>query len=310
MNFKIQKINEESLKITEKNNYSNYRDKNNEILIIVEIQKKDINKNIYFLDNTDYFDEEKKINYFHDNLPELNKSNVELFINNEKYEFQKYFIPNKEGFYTIKLKINIYIKNCSHMFNECNNLINIDLSSFNTEYVTDMSYMFAYCYKLKNINLSSLNTKNVTDMSYMFAYCHNLSNIDLSNFDTKNVNNMYSMFSYCYILKNINLASFETTNVTNMGYMFSNCESLINLDLSYFNIQNVIDMSYMFSSCYKLKYIDLSNFILNDKANVKINVNGMFFPCSNLEKIKMKNNFYEIIKTQISSNIEIIMNKS
>ena len=288
--------------INEKINNLNSHNKKNEILMIIEIEKKDINKNIYFLDNTDFFDEEKKLNHFHDNLPELNKSNVDLFINNEKYEFKKYFIPKTEGVYTIKLQINIYIKNCSYMFYECINLINIDLSSFNTENTIDMSYMFAYCYKLKNINLSNFNTKNVKDMSYMFAYCHNLLNIDLSSFDTKNVNNMYSMFSYCYLLKNINLDSFETKNVTDMGYMFSNCENLINLDLSIFNIQNVVDMRYMFSSCYKLKYIDLSNFIPRNKANI----NGMFFPCSNLGKLKIKKEFYEIIKSEINFNIEII----
>ena len=262
--------------INEKINNLNSHNKKNEILMIIEIEKKDINKNIYFLDNTDFFDEEKKLNHFHDNLPELNKSNVDLFINNEKYEFKKYFIPKTEGVYTIKLQINIYIKNCSYMFYECINLINIDLSSFNTE--------------------------NTIDMSYMFAYCHNLLNIDLSSFDTKNVNNMYSMFSYCYLLKNINLDSFETKNVTDMGYMFSNCENLINLDLSIFNIQNVVDMRYMFSSCYKLKYIDLSNFIPRNKANI----NGMFFPCSNLGKLKIKKEFYEIIKSEINFNIEII----
>ena len=236
--------------INEKINNLNSHNKKNEILMIIEIEKKDINKNIYFLDNTDFFDEEKKLNHFHDNLPELNKSNVDLFINNEKYEFKKYFIPKTEGVYTIKLQINIYIKNCSYMFYECINLINIDLSSF----------------------------------------------------DTKNVNNMYSMFSYCYLLKNINLDSFETKNVTDMGYMFSNCENLINLDLSIFNIQNVVDMRYMFSSCYKLKYIDLSNFIPRNKANI----NGMFFPCSNLGKLKIKKEFYEIIKSEINFNIEII----
>ena len=284
---------------------SNIYIKKNEINIIIDIEEKDINKNIYFLDNTDYIDEETKITHFHDNLTELNPSNVELYINNEKYQYQKYFIPKKEGIYSIKLIFKINIKNCSYMFNECNNLLNIDLSCFNTKNVLDMSYMFAYCYKLKSINLVNFDTKNVLDMSYMFAYCHNLSNINISFFNTKNVTNMNSLFAYCYILKDLNLSSFDTSKVTDMGYMFSNCESLESLDLSFFNTEKVIDMCYMFSSCYKLKYIDLSSFNIKNVANV----NGIFFPCSNLSKIKINKDFYKLVKYQIDSNIEIILYK-
>jgi len=211
-----------SLEINELGNNKNII---NEINITIEISKGDIKKNIYFLDNTDYIDEETKIKHFHDNLKELNKLNTELFINDKKYEFQKYFIPEKEGVYLIKIKFNILIKNCSYMFNECQNITNIDFSSFETSNVIDMSYMFAYCYKLKNINLFSFKTENVTDMSYMFAYCHNLSSLDLSFFNTKNVTNMNSMFAYCYILKDLNFSSFNTAKVINMSYMFSNCEN-------------------------------------------------------------------------------------
>ena len=275
----------------------------NEIRMIIQIEEKDKNKNIYFLDNTDYIDEETKINHFHDNLPELNQSNVELFINNEKNTFQKYFIPNKEGLYSIKLIFKTCIKNCSYMFNECSNILSIDLSSFNTKNVLDMSYMFAYCYKLKTINLFNFDTKNVINMSHMFAYCHNLSDINISFLNTKNVINMNSMFAYCYVLKDLNLSSFDTSKVKDMGYMFSNCENFESLDLSFFNTEKVTDMRYMFSSCYKLKYIDLSSFNIKNITNV----NGIFFPCSNLSKIKINEDFYKIVKYQIDPKIQIII---
>ena len=48
--------------------------KTNEIKIIVKINKGDINKDIYFLDNTDYTDFRGK-KHHHDNLKELNESN-------------------------------------------------------------------------------------------------------------------------------------------------------------------------------------------------------------------------------------------
>ena len=81
--------------------------KTNEIKLSVKINKDDINKDIYFLDNTDGTYNE--IKHYHDNLKELNESNTELYINDIKYKYKKYFKPDKEGIYIIKLKINTYI---------------------------------------------------------------------------------------------------------------------------------------------------------------------------------------------------------
>ena len=194
----------------------------NEIKLTVKVEKDDVNKEIYFLDNTDEkitiegefkginkygapeFNEIKE-EHHHDLLKELNESNVELYINNKKYKYEKYFIPDKEGLYNILLKFHILINDCSFMFYNCFNLTNINLSSFNTQNVTNMSCMFAFCSNLTNINLSSFNTQNVTNMSYMFQGCSNLTNIDLSLFNTQNVTNMSNMFYGCSNLKEIKI---------------------------------------------------------------------------------------------------------
>ena len=85
---------------------------NNEIRMEIKIRKEDVNKDIYFIDN-DYKDENEITinphNGYHNHLKELNISNTELFINDKKYEYKKYFIPEKEGIYSIKLKFNILI---------------------------------------------------------------------------------------------------------------------------------------------------------------------------------------------------------
>ena len=81
-----------------------YLNKMNEIKLEVKIKKEDINKDIYFLDNK------------YDSLEELNELNTELLINNKKYKYSKCFKPEKEGIYEIKIKFNIKIKNCCHMF--------------------------------------------------------------------------------------------------------------------------------------------------------------------------------------------------
>ena len=54
------------------------------------------------------------------------------------------------------------------MFNECNNLKELNLSNFNTNNVTNMRLMFQLCNNLNELNLSNFTTNNVTDMSYMF----------------------------------------------------------------------------------------------------------------------------------------------
>ena len=111
-------------------------------------------------------------------MKELNKDNTELYINDDKKEYKKYFIPEKEGIYTILLKLNISITDCSHMFDSCNRIINIDFSNFDTTNVTNMIKLFAFCESLKSLpDISKWNTTNVTDMSSMFSGCHSLESL-------------------------------------------------------------------------------------------------------------------------------------
>ena len=171
----------------------------NEIKMVIEINDDDINKDIYFLDNRIIL-ENYPIKYCHDGLQELNEENVELYIDEKKYNYKKYHKFTK-GKHTIVLKLKIKIKDCSKMFSNCINLTNIDLSNFNTSKATDMTAMFYNCRNLTNIDLSSFNTSNVTNMTAMFSDCINLTNLDLSSFNTSNVTNMTQMLSNCYIVK-------------------------------------------------------------------------------------------------------------
>ena len=254
--------------------------KNNEINMTLKIEKKDIKNDIYFLDNTNgnYKIEGKSISLKHDNLKELDESNVELFIDNIKLKFKKYFNPQKERLYKIKLRFKTKIKNCSFMFCDCKNILDLDLSSFDTKNATNMSYMFYNCKNLTNLNLSSFVTTNATNMSCMFSHCENILNLDLSSFDTSNATNMSYMFSHCEKLLNLDLSSFDTNNVTNMSYMFSDCKNLKSIDLSSFDTKNVTNMSHMFSVCEKMENLDLSSFITKNVTNM----NYMFSSCKNI----------------------------
>ena len=144
-------------------------------------------------------------------------------INNIKLSSFSYFHKfNKEGKYTIKYTFKNLLTSCACMFFN-SDLINLNLSNFNTKNVISMSDMFSGCYCLTNLNLSNFNTLKVKDMSNMFYCCNRLSILDLSDFNTENVTDMFGMFRECRALKKLNLSNFNTKNVEQFGGMFFGC---------------------------------------------------------------------------------------
>ena len=264
--------------------YMLHQNKKNEIIITLEIKNEDLNKNIYFLDNIDYSDDLVGKNNPENSLLELNDSNLKVYINDNKFDYARYFNPEKEGKYTIKLEIGINMKDCTQMFYGCYNITYLDLSNFNTENVTSMKYMFSGCKNLKNINLSAFNTENVTNMSYMFYECLKLEKIYLSTFNTENVTDMSGMFCAVNINK-LNLSYLNTKNVTNMSHMFYRCEKITNLDLSNFDTGNVKDLSGFFGGCINLNNVDLSSF---NTKNV-FYMSHLFYGCQNLTNVSLTN---------------------
>ena len=97
--------------------------------------------------------------------------------------------------------------NC--MFHKCTNLIEINLSKFDTTKVKSMLHMFCGCTQLKNLNLSSFNTKNVQNMYHMFYDCKQLQYLDISNFDISSATSIGYMFYKCSSLLYLNLYSFK-----------------------------------------------------------------------------------------------------
>ena len=240
----------------------------------------------------------------------LNTSNIDLYINNNKKNNFESRIKLEKGIYYIKLIFNYEILDCSDLFSYCENIVSLNLSSFNTKKVTNMARMFYGCKNLKNLNLANFSTKNVTDMSYMFSDCTSLMSIDLSSFDINNVENISAMFFKCENLKKVNLSNLSTSNVNNMSFMFFNCKSLISIDLSNFDTKNVNNMCSMFNGCVCLENVNLSSF---DTKNVT-NMQTMFFLCENLERLNLSNfvttnvNKYEDIFWGCKNIKEIIIN--
>ena len=252
----------------------------NEIIISTKLtyQSKK-RKNVAYLISEEFNNANNK----NSQIQKIDESNIEIYINNQKVEYSKYFKPEYDKLYIIKIKFNTNILvNCYKMFYQCKFITKIDLSSFHSEKVTNMSYMFSDCLNLTNINLSHLNAEKVLDMSYMFYNCNNLKNINLSSVKTNLLTNMQSMFVLCINLKEINFSNFITQNVTNMDNLFKECHSLKTLDLSSLDFSKVISIKSIFESC-----LNLSSIKLNTNLNTSnlINMEKMFYDCQNLENI-------------------------
>lgn len=183
-------------------------DYKNKIKIHLRIEYEDINKKVYFIGNDksrvfEYSTIMEKDNL--DILQELNESNTILSINGKLYEYKPYFIPSKEGNYNIILKTKIDPIDCSYMFYKCQNITNIDLSSFSSERLSKMQYMFYECTNLMNVDFSYFNTVNVNNMEFMFYGCKNLRNLDLSSFKIMNTKKVNLMFDGCQSLKKLKI---------------------------------------------------------------------------------------------------------
>ena len=144
------------------------------------------------------------------------------------YEIRLWLDPTDKTAYYYTEPEKVYLDtDSSRMFysiyyeQEIKNILEIDLSGFDTSKVTTMYDMFAYMSKLTTLNLSSFNTSKVADMSNMFYGMSNLTTLNLFHFDTSKVTNMGYMFSGMSNLVALDLSSFDTSKVTNMDSIFS-----------------------------------------------------------------------------------------
>ena len=206
------------------------------------------------------------------------------------YEIKLWLDPTDKTAYYYAETEKVYLNEDSSMMffrfmgdENIKNILDIDLSSFDTSMVTDMRSMFANMHNITTLNLSNFNTSKVTDMAYMFNGMHNLITFNLSSFDTSRVVDMSNMFYSMYALTNLNLSNFNTTNVTNMGFMFFSMYSLTSLDLSSFDTSNVANMSYMFYGMYGLTSLNLSSFNTSHVTDMSY----MFIGISNLISLNL-----------------------
>ena len=166
----------------------------------------------------------------------------------------------EEKINNVTLIFNEQISTCGYMFYYLTNIIEIDLSNFNTFEVINMTSMFSRCLNLEKINFGNINTSSLKNMYSLFKDCINLTSIDLTIFDTSYIQDMGAVFSGCSNLEKINFGNISTSSVNYMDYLFSGCSKLLTLNLSTFDTSQVRYMNGMFYNCSNLKYLDLSSF--------------------------------------------------
>ena len=226
--------------------------------------------------------------------PTASMNAVNIEDEDSDYEIKLWLDPTDQTAYYYAEPEKVYLnEDSSRMFyhngltfpaDKMGDILDIDLSNFDTSQVTDMSYMFFYMSNLTVLNLSNFNTSNVTNMSYVF-YSMTLTTLNLSNFDTSKVTDMKYMFYFMSDLTTLNLSSFDTSQVTDMQYMFADMRNLTTLNLSNFDTSKVTDMKNMFYEMYSLAALDLSNF---DTSKVT-DMSEMFYGMINLTTLNLSN---------------------
>ena len=196
-----------------------------------------------------------------------------------------------------------YVLSCQGLFEDCDKIIEINLTHFNTSKVSNMLHMFRNCKELKYLDISNIDTSKVSNMGAMFEGCESLISLDITNFDTTSCTNIGTMFKDCVSLKSINISNFNTSKIYYLDNLFNGCSNLTSIDLSNFDTSQVTQMENMFRDCISLKYINISNF---DTKNVN-KIENMFYGCTSLTSLEFPN--FNLMNIQNKDNMENIFDK-
>ena len=186
-----------------------------------------------------------------------------------------------------------------YMFNNCNQLKYLNISSFDTSSVTIMENMFTSCKNLESLDLSNFDTSSVKTMKYMFKDCSKLTMLDLNNFQTSSLTDMNNMFNGCSSIISLYLKNFDTSSVTTMENLFSGCQSLISLDLRNFNTTLASKLNNIFLNCNENLIFCFEN--RSQINNLILYISDTYSYSNNCSK-----EFFDIIETNIDTS-EIII---
>ena len=161
------------------------------------------------------------------------------------------------------------------MFEDCDNLIEVDLSNFISDNVKYMSSTFYHCGALEAVNFANFKSSNLVTMYAAFEKCDSLTGLDLSSFDDlSNLKSMNSLFKDCQKLSYLNLQNFKFKNEVNLRDILLNT----------FNLKIIIIQD----STTKNKIYYRKQFSNDTNINCDIGDNEKCKECSNNEGEKYK----------------------
>ena len=139
----------------------------------------------------------------------------------------------------VTMKFENQVENCQYMFIDLVDILEIDLSNFNTIKLNNMRAMFDGCTNLQKITFGNINTALVTNMYRLFYNCESLLSIDLSKFNTSLVTDMNEIFTLCKSIKSLDVSKFNTSKVEGMYDMFAYCYNLTSIDFHILTLQKL-----------------------------------------------------------------------
>ena len=163
-------------------------------------------------------------NNFRTYLSEIYINNISQTNINNVYYFAD---ENNTVTLTFKEKFN----DLNYMFQDLENIYEIDFTNFDGTDVQKMQNTFKNCKKLITLDLSNWNVEKVQELLESFSGCDSLTSLKLPNFKNSKLTTLSNRFSRCKTLLSLNLSTFNTTQVKKMDNTFLNCESLTSLDL-------------------------------------------------------------------------------
>ena len=214
-----------------------------------------------------------------------------VYINGNKQDPVKSIYDFNQIDNYVELIWNNTIDNCQNIFYNCSDILEIDLSNFDTSECKSMNSMFNDCSSLTSLNLSNFDTCKVADMQYMFYGCSSLTSLNLSNFNTSKVTNMYRMFYDCANLEYINLQNFDETSLSkgavNYIDMLTNVPENVVICINKDNNNNTIYPEIIKLACYN---IDCTNNWKSGQKKIIKRTTVCIDNCNNTEKFKYEYN--------------------
>lgn len=180
-------------------------------------------------------------------------------------------------------------ENADNMFRNLKCLDNVSLGELSTRYTKSISSLFDGCERMTSIDISSFDISSINNVVGLFSGCEKLTEIVWPNMTfCKDGVNISSLFNNCKLLSNIDLHCFDGCSIHDIGYTFGSCKKLTTIDLSKMDFSSCGGYSGTFGDCSSLTMLDVSNFCWK---NITGECRYTFSGCSSLKKI-MLGDFY------------------